>query len=314
VVDLVEARFDVCLEHPLVVSRGRAEVVDLRDRVLRSASWAEAIGTWLEVRLEDRLEHQFQRGLHDPIGDSRDPQPADLAAGFGNRLLPRALRREPTGLEILSQPVEQRPSAEHDGAGNHSIDASSSCTLVAPHPTPRHNEERRVIHEVEHIIEATARISLRPSVQLRLHHAYPLLGLVEVRPRCADIHRRPPRSALMPRTRWTPSPCDRLSRPRTTTGPPPHPGSINWRRVFPPTSRLLAGEGTAEMVPTFTLEPFDGVGAQLCPCNIATATPQAFTVASEPARLTDPRVPRTTSCGYALLPSPDPPGWSWWVS
>ena len=44
-----------------------------------------------------------------------------------------------------------------------------------------------------------------------------------------------------------------------------------------------AGEGTAGMVPTFTLEPFDGVGAQLCPCNIATATPQTFTVASRPA-------------------------------
>jgi hypothetical protein len=27
-------------------------------------------------------------------------------------------------------------------------------------------------------------------------------------------------------------------------------------------------------------EPFDGGGAQLCPCGIATATPQAFTVAS----------------------------------
>jgi hypothetical protein len=37
------------------------------------------------------------------------------------------------------------------------------------------------------------------------------------------------------------------------------------------------------MVPTFILQSFDGVGVQLCPCNIATATPQAFTVASGPA-------------------------------
>jgi hypothetical protein len=29
--------------------------------------------------------------------------------------------------------------------------------------------------------------------------------------------------------------------------------------------------------------PFDGVGAQLFPCNLATVTPQAFTVASKPA-------------------------------
>lgn len=45
------------------------------------------------------------------------------------------------------------------------------------------------------------------------------------------------------------------------------------------------------MVPTFTLEPFDGVGAQLCPCNIATATPQAFTVASRSATSPNQGVP-----------------------
>jgi hypothetical protein len=34
------------------------------------------------------------------------------------------------------------------------------------------------------------------------------------------------------------------------------------------------------MVPTFTLDPFDGIGAQLCPCSIAAVTPQTFTAAS----------------------------------
>jgi len=49
------------------------------------------------------------------------------------------------------------------------------------------------------------------------------------------------------------------------------------------------------MVPTFTLEPFDGVGVQLCPCSIATVTPQTFTVASRP----------TTSIGRGVLrPTP----------
>ena len=46
------------------------------------------------------------------------------------------------------------------------------------------------------------------------------------------------------------------------------------------------------MVPTFTLEPFDGVDAQLCPCNLATPTPQAFGVASRPATSPSRRVPR----------------------
>ena len=43
------------------------------------------------------------------------------------------------------------------------------------------------------------------------------------------------------------------------------------------------------MVPTFTLEPFNGVGAQLCPCNLATATPQSFTVASRADDISRPR-------------------------
>ena len=43
------------------------------------------------------------------------------------------------------------------------------------------------------------------------------------------------------------------------------------------------------MVPTFTSQSFDRVGAQLCPCNIATATPQTFTVASRSATSTNPR-------------------------
>jgi len=43
------------------------------------------------------------------------------------------------------------------------------------------------------------------------------------------------------------------------------------------------------MVPTFTLEPFDGRGAQLCPCSIATGTPQAFPVASSFGDIDRPR-------------------------
>ncbi len=47
------------------------------------------------------------------------------------------------------------------------------------------------------------------------------------------------------------------------------------------------------MVPTFALEPFDGVGAQLCPCSLATTTPQAFIVASRPATSPSQGVPPT---------------------
>src|SRR5262249_31549579 len=154
--------------------------------------------------------------------------------------------------------------------------------------------EGRVIDEVAEIIETAATIGHRPSVQLPLHHPYPRLGLTEAWPRCAGVHQRPPGSPWMPRPRSAPSPCARLSRPRTTPVPPPHPGGISRRRAFPPTSRMLAGPGATGMVPTFTVEPLDGVGAQLCPCGIATATPQPFTMASRPATSTGPEVPRTT--------------------
>ena len=70
------------------------------------------------------------------------------------------------------------------------------------------------------------------------------------------------------------------------------------------------------MVPTFTLDPFDGIGVQLCPCSIAAVTPQTFTAASGPATSPSPGVPGTTRTPSrcALLPSPYPSGWSWWLS
>ena len=67
----------------------------------------------------------------------------------------------------------------------------------------------------------------------------------------------------------------------------PHPGGVSRRRAFPATNnKLLAAEGATGVVPTFTGEPFDGVGAQLCPCSIAAATPQTFTAASRAATST----------------------------
>ena len=251
--------------------------MDLGDCVLRPASRAEAVGTRLEVRLEDGLEHQLQGGLHDPVCGCRNAQRADLVARLRDGLLPHRLRHEPAGLECLSQPAQQCLGAGTDGSRCDSIDASSSCPLVSSHPAPRDREKRRVVDEVVQVIETTGRIDHRPSVQLRLHCEYPRLGLNWTGPRSADVHQRPPRLASMLRAHWTPSPCARLSRARTTTGPPPHFAGIDRRQVFPAMTA-----GTSEVVPTFTLEPFNGVGAQLCPCNLATATPQSFTVASRP--------------------------------
>jgi len=262
--DFVEARRDVGLEHPLVVPRRRSEVVDRGDRVLGSASRAEAVGARLEVRLEDRLEHQLQHGLHNPVSRGRDPQPSELARRLGDQLLAHPGRGEPAGFQIHPDRLQELPLGR-DRLGGDPINPGRACALVAPHPVPCHDEERRVMEQVVEVIEPATGIPDRPTVQLGLHREYPRLGLFEARPRSADIHQRPPRRACMLRTCWTPSPCGRLSRPpwpvvtpATTTSPPPHPGGISRRRAFPPASIVLAGEGIAGMVPTFTLEPLDG--------------------------------------------------------
>jgi DNA invertase Pin-like site-specific DNA recombinase len=52
-----------------------------------------------------------------------------------------------------------------------------------------------------------------------------------------------PCSSSSARIRWTPSPCARLSRARTTTGPPPRPVAISRRRAFPPAPAWQAGAG-----------------------------------------------------------------------
>jgi len=220
VVDLVEARLDIALKHPLVVPSAGGHVDDLGDGVVSPALRAEAVGTRLEVRLEDRLEHQLQGRLDGAVPGGRYAQPPELAAPLGDEPLPHGQRDEPSGLEIISQPDEV-PPAEDDGARCHSVDPRCPCPSIAPDPVPGHNQEGRIAHEVVEVIEATVGVVDGPLMQLRLNVQYPLLRLVEARPRRIGVHRCPPGiPARGLRTRCPPSPCGRFSRPRTTTGAP----------------------------------------------------------------------------------------------
>ena len=109
-----------------------AKIVDLGDRVLGPAPGPEAVGARREVRLEDRLQHQLERGLHHPVPDGRDAQPAALAAGLRDHPLAHRQRPERAGLEgrpagrrgTLPRPVRlrsrgpsgrRRPPNEHPG-------------------------------------------------------------------------------------------------------------------------------------------------------------------------------------------------------
>ena len=63
-----------------------------------------------------------------------------------------------------------------------------------------------------------------------------------------------------------------------------------------PADRLAAGrEGDHRGGSHVHSEPVDGVGVQLCPCNLATPTPQTFDVASRPATSTSRRVTPPTA-------------------
>jgi hypothetical protein len=126
----------------------------------------------MEIRLEDRLEHQLQRSLHNAVGGGWDAQSAQLAACLRDHLLAHRRWTESAGLEIISELLQHLSSTRPNGTGGSSIDTGRACTLVAPDPSPRHDEERRVTNEVVEIIESTAAISRRPLVQLRLHAVY----------------------------------------------------------------------------------------------------------------------------------------------
>src|SRR5262249_9548117 len=60
-------------------------LMDPSNRIERTSVWAIPIGCLIEVRFEDRFEHQHRRGLYDPIADRRDAErPLTRAPRFGN--------------------------------------------------------------------------------------------------------------------------------------------------------------------------------------------------------------------------------------
>jgi hypothetical protein len=135
-------------------------------------------------------------------------------------------------------------------------------------------------------------------VQFGLDLQYPPLRATQrqwLARRHVGIHQRPPSiptSALL--TYWPPSPCARLSRARTTTGPPSHP--------WPSVDDGPAPDHTGRLARRAVMHgsrvhhhPVDEGGAQLYPDSIATPTPQTSTWPPHRRRITgfgvDPHLP-----------------------
>jgi hypothetical protein len=84
----------------------------------------------------------------------------------------------------------------------------------------------------------------------------------------------------MLQARCPPSPCGRLSRPRTTTRAPSRPGATDRRRV-PPLAAWLTGEsGRSGAVPTFACDQLMEEAPSFAPAALTAGTPQAFPTAS----------------------------------
>ena len=198
------------------------------DRLLRPTPEPESKRGRAEVRLEDRLEHEFGRHLDDPVAQSRNAQPSDLPGpALGDRTL--AYRQRGVGAvpERLSELAQHGLHSQLlDPLARLTIDTGGLRPPVLLHPLPRDQQGRGVADEVEQIAEAPVLILACPAVQLGLPSQYPLLrqGGVKRRER---IHTRPPERPLRLRSCCPPSPCGRLSRPRTTTRTPPRPARVS---------------------------------------------------------------------------------------
>jgi hypothetical protein len=191
-VHAVETRLDVKLGNPLIGVI--AEVDDLGDGVLGPAAGSPTVGGGVEVALKDRLQHQLQGHLHHPVSQGSNPQVADLPALLGDAPLLDRKRLEGSILEggpnVLQEPLHA-VSVLHVVPGD-PIHPGGPCALVVPDPAPRHQEGGGVAREVPQIAEPLLFVGRCPLVQLALMVKYPSLGLFRCRPRCADIHRRPP--------------------------------------------------------------------------------------------------------------------------
>jgi hypothetical protein len=75
------------------------------------------------------------------------------------------------GTQIVQKP--RNTNSLLDIGGCHTVNAGSAGSLVTRDPAERHDQRRRVVHEVEQVIEPAARISRRPAVKLGLHLRYP---------------------------------------------------------------------------------------------------------------------------------------------
>ena len=306
VVDGVEARLDVRVQHPPVAPG--AEQVDLGDRVLGPPPGPEPVGDRLEVGLEDRFQHQLQRRLHHPVGDGRDAQPAHLpaAAGFGDHAFPHRHRPEHAGLHLRAQIVQERPGRQRP-RHRRPLRPSTPADLAPVLPATR-------CHATISVAGSCTRLN-RSSNRRPGSAAAQRCSLVCISNTRANGRDEP----LRPERRYSPAhlsalqspsllvtaaalrPCDRLSRPRTTTAAPPRPGPIGRRWTQPSAPRRRRGAAEDRDGSRVHCDSLDEGGARALPLRPRHGYPAALhrglptEPPIDPPRSSPPQPPHTVS-------------------
>ena len=306
---MLSKRLDVPLQHPLV--RAVAVEDDLRDGILCPSIRPEPVGERLEVALEDGLLHQFERRLHDPVPHRRDAQPSQLAVALRDHPFAYRQGAELPSAEFLPQVVEEHlDPLPLEVSGGDAVNTGAARAPIASDPMPPCDQEGRVTDEVVQVVELAIVILASPPVQLGLHPQYRGLRRCRCRPLRADVHRRPPAvAARLLRGRCLPSPCRRLSRPRTTAQTPP--------RLAPSAGdepsrarRGVPASGRHEALPKFTMVRLTGLVASFAP---ATSPRVRRSLSPWPPRRCLQTASESPDRGRASHSGPYPPGWSRWI-
>jgi len=153
-----------------------AELVNLSDRVVRPPHRPEPVGDGLEAASKMGSGTSFSAAwttLSATAGTPRIlvPRPARL----GNLAFPHRQRPERARFQLGPQIIQELldTDALFDQPDGHAVHAGRVRAPVALDPAVRHIQRRRIMHEVEQVIEPAARIGRRPAVKLGLHPRYP---------------------------------------------------------------------------------------------------------------------------------------------
>ncbi|WP_246257451.1 hypothetical protein [Amycolatopsis anabasis] len=119
----------------------------------------------MKISLENGFQDQFQSGLHHTISDGRNAQPADFPrpTRLGNQPFPHRLRPKRTIFDRSANTAQKLRDTNLplDPADGEAIRTGSSCPGIRRDPLPCNTQGCRVVHEVEQVIEPSARIGRR---------------------------------------------------------------------------------------------------------------------------------------------------------